>query len=390
MLLRILTLLLFCIPVFAKEPLIIALDADLSAVAKTGGVAIKRGALIAIDEINANGGLLGRPLELQEFDHRGNPARGIANIKRIAQLDNVLAVLGGVHTPVALQELPHIHEYGLLYLDPWAAGTPIVDNGYRPNFVFRVSVRDQEAGKVLVDGAKKKGAKRIALLLERTGWGRSNEKSMTAAAEAAGLEVATVQWFNWKQRDMEAEVRSIAESRSEAILLVGNAPEGAVAMRAILDHKDTMELPVFSHWGLAGGTFVKKLGIQALKQSRLFVLQSYSFLKPHAPDLNSNVLRAYQRLFDPKITATNIPAAVGVAHSYDLIHLLRLAVEQAGSANPAKVRAALENLPPHKGLVKNYAPAFSPQRHDALWAEDYFLSHYDSNGYLIPVGLKTE
>lgn len=385
MLLRcLLAFFLTCSSALAKETLTIALDADLSAVAVEGGTAIKRGALIAIDEINAQGGILGHPLELKTFDHRGNPARGIANIKKIATMANVIAVLGGVHTPVALQELPHIHENQLLYLDPWAAGTPVVDNGYSPNFVFRVSVRDQEAGKVLVAGAKKSGAQNIALLLERTGWGRSNEKSMTTAATEQGMTVTSVQWFNWKQKEMKAEIEAIAKSGAEAVLLVANAPEGALAIKTLEAHSSTEALPVFSHWGVAGGAFIDMLGLEVLAKTDLHVLQTYSFAKPSNPRLNKQVLRSYQRLFDSKVSAEAMPGAVGVAHAYDLIHLLKLAAEFAESVNPGKIRAALEQISDYKGLVKHYKPPFSAEQHDALWAEDYFLSRYNEQGHLVP------
>ena len=91
----------FSLPAFSQNaPLIIGLNADMSAVAAEGGVAISRGAQLAIDNINKTGGLMGRQLMLNVRDHRGNPARGLANIKQFAQQDNVLAVLGGVHTPV--------------------------------------------------------------------------------------------------------------------------------------------------------------------------------------------------------------------------------------------------------------------------------------------------
>ena len=49
---------------YAQDPIIIGLDADMSAVAKEGGIAIQRGAEIAIDEINKQGGVLNRPLKL--------------------------------------------------------------------------------------------------------------------------------------------------------------------------------------------------------------------------------------------------------------------------------------------------------------------------------------
>jgi len=369
----------------AKAPLVIALDADLSAVAKAGGIAIKRGASIAIDEINAAGGVLGHTLELQTFDHRGNPARGMANINKIAALDNVIAVMGGVHTPVALQEIPLLHEHKLIYLDPWAAGTPIVDNGHQPNFVFRVSVRDSEAGKVIFNAAKKDGIEKVALLLGKNGWGRSNEKSMTLAAEEYGLEIVSKQWVNWKQTDLKREFDAITESGAQAVMMVLNAPEGAVAIEHILSTDATKGLKVYSHWGVAGGDFVSLVGLKALSQIKLQVLQTYSFLVPNNPALNQQVLSEYQRLFDADATADSIQGAVGVAHSYDLVYLLKLAIEKAGSTDRVLVREALEQLPNHKGLLKHYAPAFTATRHDALWAEDYFMTKYNERGYLVPV-----
>ena len=370
---------------FAQAPLIIALDADLSAVAKTGGIAIKRGASIAINEINTAGGVLGRNLELKTFDHRGNPARGIANINKIATLDNIVAVMGGVHTPVAIQELPALHEHELIYLDPWAAGTPVIDNGYEPNYAFRVSVRDAEAGKVIINAAKEDGIKKIALLLGKNGWGRSNEKSMTLAASLSGLEIVSKEWINWKQTDMTREFAAIAKSGVQAVVFVASAPEGAVALKQMLSEDTTKNLKIYSHWGIAGGEFVEAVGLESLTMANIKVLQTYSFLKPANPALNAQVLAAYQDMFDANATAESIQGAVGVAQSYDLIYLLKMAIEKAGSTQRPLVRDALEQLPNYQGLLKHYTPAFSPTQHDSLWAEDYFMSEYNERGFLVPV-----
>ncbi len=378
-------LLLCCGGANAQSPIYIGLDADMSAVAKEGGEAIRRGALIAIEDINNAGGVLGRPFELVVKDHRGNPARGIANMQQFAKLEGLVAVLGGVHTPVALKELPVIHENSLIYLDPWAAGTPIVDNGYEPNFVFRISVRDQEAGKVLVNHAKHRGAKRIALLLERTGWGRSNEKSMGLAASDLGLTIVETQWFNWGQQDMTEAVENIVSSGAQAILLVANAPEGAVAAQAILQNAEARNLPLISHWGLAGGAFVSRVGLPKLQELDLAVLQTYSFDEPTNPTLNAHVLERYRERFDSSTTANSMSGAVGTAHAFDLVHILAKAIKDAGTIDRTKVRAALENIEAHHGLVKHYRPPFTVSRHDALLAEDYILSTYNEQGHLIPI-----
>ncbi len=366
-----------------EAPLIIGLDADMSAVAKEGGEAIRRGALIAINEINSQGGVLGRPLSLLIKDHRGNPARGINNIKQFAQTDNLVAVLGGVHTPVAIKELPYIHEHNIIYLDPWAAGTSIVDNDYDPNYVFRVSVRDEQAGKVLIQQTAKRGFSKVALLLERTGWGRSNLTSLTEAAGIAGTEIVDQQWFNWGQQDLEKELQKIINSGAEAIILVANAPEGAAICKELLRVSPDAPLPIISHWGIASGSFVEMLGLENLKRLDLSVLQTYSFATPSNPAVNDRVLKAYGEQFGDTPPHA-LPGAVGTAHAYDLVHLLAIAIRNAESDQREKIRDALESIDQYAGLVKNYQPPFSDRRHDALWAEDYIIAHYNSLGYLVP------
>ena len=93
------------------DPIVIGLDADMSKGAAQSGEAIRRGLVLAIEQINGRGGVLGRPLALEVRDHRGTPARGRDNIEDFAAMDDLVAVVGGIHTPVALAELEAIHRH---------------------------------------------------------------------------------------------------------------------------------------------------------------------------------------------------------------------------------------------------------------------------------------
>jgi len=79
-----------CSPASAGEekagPIIVGLDADTSSGSARSGESIRRGILLAMDEINGQGGVLGRPLQLVVKDHRGNPARGVDNIEDFAKM----------------------------------------------------------------------------------------------------------------------------------------------------------------------------------------------------------------------------------------------------------------------------------------------------------------
>lgn len=367
----------------SSDDILIGLDADMSSVAKEGGIAISRGAQLAIDEINANGGVLGKSLRLLSKDHRGNPARGIKNIQSFAAMPNLAAVIGGVHTPVALAELPSIHENKIIYLGAWAAGTSVVDNGYSPNYVFRVSIRDIEAGEALMRQAMKQGANKIALALERTGWGRSNLDSITRAAQKHGIEISAITWINWRQTDFTNEMQRIKNSSAQAVLLVTNAPEGAVVVKHML--KLDSNLPIIAHWGIAGGKFVELTGLDNIAKLDIFVLQTFHFAGANIGDKGEALFQAYQSAYGEQASYSSIPAAVGVAQAYDLVHMLALAIKDAGTIDSEQVRAAFLRIQQYNGAVKNYQRPFTVDSQDALLLNDYFMTFYDDTGYLQPV-----
>lgn len=111
------------------------------------------------------------------------------------------------------------------------------------------------------------------------------------------------------------------------------------------------------------------------------MLQTFSFFSPLS-EKGTAVLQAYHSRFGTR-QVEEILAPVGVAHAYDGLHLLARAIRQAGTTAGPQVRDALEHLPPYDGLVKRYAPAFTPASHDPLRAQDYLMAVWQ-DGRLIP------
>lgn len=360
------------------EPIIIGIDADFTAFAVEGGMAIKQGVELAVDEINARGGILGRDVKIVARDHRGNPARGLQNIENFAKDPNLLTVIGGVHTPVVLAEIEAIHRNNVLMLVPWAAGTPIIDNGYSPNNVFRVSVRDSEAATVLIDHAKKAGISRVSLVLERTGWGRSNLTSLKKAASEKGVSITSVHWINWQQKNFSDDISAIKNSNAEAIMLVTNVPEGVVVFDEMA-RQGIASMPVISHWGIASGQLATLLETP-ISQFDISVLQTFHFDKP-TTERAKRLLDAYLNKYGTTEPFA-IKGATGLAHAYDLTHLIAAAAEKAASIKVEKLREALESLVNVEGAVKTYDVPFTKDRHDALWSEDYFMTSFDEQGHL--------
>ena len=362
-----------------QSEIVIGLNADMNAGSALSGRAIHRGMMLAVDEINRGGGFLGKKLHIVARDNSGLSARGLENLKEFAAMDNLLAVMCGLYSPIALTSIDFIHQEKIIYLDPWAAATKIVENGRTPNYVFRVSVRDADAGPFLVDKALKQ-YKNIALLLVDDGWGRGNEQGILKALEQHGLAPTEVQWFSWGQKDMTEQLSAIEESGAQVILMVSPAVEGATIIKNMAARKK--KLPIISHWGITGGMFWESVKNE-LKIVDLSFLQTYSFFGEQTQTAE-NLMNAYFNKFEAG-SPGDIFAPVGTAHAYDLIRLLAMAVEKAGTTDRPAVRSALENLGEYPGVVKNYNPAFTPKDHDALGPESFRLCRYDSRGRIIPV-----
>jgi branched-chain amino acid transport system substrate-binding protein len=367
----------------SKEPVKIGLTAAVSGGSAASGEAIKRGLEIAIAEINAKGGVLnGRPLQLVVRDDEGQPAKGVTIARELVEREKVAAVFGGLHTPVALAQVAVWHELRTPYMGAWAAGTNITRNGQSPNYVFRVSANDDDADKFLIRYATdvlRKG--KPGLLLENTSWGQSNETGLTKWLGEKGLKAVGVEKFNWGDPDMSPQLLRLKSAGADHVVLVANAPEGAQVVKSRA--KIGWEIPMVSHWGISGGRFAELTG--DLSDGVAF-LQTYSFFGKQN-ERGEYVLKVLKEKYGVK-GPEDVIAPVGTANAYDGLHLVALAIDQAGSTDGAKVRDALESLKAeYKGLIKTYRRPFTAEQHDALTDVDYIMVVWRA-GKIVPLAAK--
>lgn len=361
----------------------VVIDAEFGVRASTSAQAIALGAGIAAAEINARGGVLGRPLEILTRNNNSIPARAAEHLRELARDPQVVAVMGGKHSPVVLELLPLIHELGMPYLAPWSAADGITNHGYRPGYVFRLSLRDSWALDLMIDTACREGRRRLAAILPNSSWGRSS----LAAIEAKLLRdkcthLVGKRWYSFGEDEFARAVDGLGESGADVVMLVANEAEGAAFVREIARRPASGRLPILAHWGITGGEFPRLAG-PALADVDLRVVQTFSFLDTDNP--RTRQVRAALSASQGRDEPRTIESPVGVAHAYDLIHLLALAIERAGSTERKAVRDALVSLGEHHGLVRDYRQPFSEQRFDALDPRDVFLARYARDGAIEPV-----
>lgn len=356
----------------AAEPIKVGLVAALSGQSAKSGEGITRGLTIAIDEINARGGLLGgRQLTLIRRDDESNPSKGQIAARELIFKEGVAALFGGIDSPVSLAIVPLANKEKIPFMGVWAAATPITRNGANPNFVFRVSAVDEVVDKALVQYAVKKyAAKRPGMMLINNPWGESNEKGLTAAIAKAKIETAGIEKFEANDVDMVPQLSRLKAGQADVIFLVANAAPGAQMMKSL----ERMEwtVPVVSHWGISGGRFPELAGKGA---QHVEFIQTYSFFGPQSA-VGQRVLAALQAKYPDVKGPGDVTPPVGVANAYDAMHLMALAITRAGSSDGDKIRQGFYAIETYEGLIKTYHKPFSPENHDALNENDYVMVHY--------------
>ncbi|MGA9252349.1 MAG: ABC transporter substrate-binding protein [Roseobacter sp.] len=366
-------------PLAAQETVKIGLIASLSGPSSKSGEAITRGMMLAIEEINADGGLMGMPVELIRRDDEGNPGKGLTAARELIQREGVAVLFGGLQTPVSLALVPYMNQTKVPFMGPWAAGTPITKNGAEENYIFRVSAVDEMVDIALVERAVTvHGAKNPGMMLINNPWGESNEKGLTAALAAANLPTAGIERVEANDIDVVPQLTRLKDAGADAIFMVANVGPSAQVMKSL--ERMAWDVPVVSHWGPAGGRFSELAGPRA---ADVEMIQTFTFSGNDSP-VAAEKLDALKAMFPEIQSAADVTPAVGIANAYDAMHLTALAIKNAGSLEGPAIRQGYYDIGTHEGLIKTYETPFTPDNQDALGPEDYVFTRF-IDGEIIPI-----
>ena len=369
-------------PASAQETIKIGLVTALSGQSARAGEAITRGLSVAIDELNAKGGVLGRKFELVRRDDEATPAKGVIAARELIFKEKVAVLFGGLDTPVSMAIVPIANAEKVPLMGPWAAGTAITRNGANPNFVFRVSAVDELVDKAMLQYAQKTfNTKTPGMILVNNPWGESNEKGLSAALAAKNMKAAGIEKFEGNDVDVVPQLTRLKSAGADTLFLVGNVGPSSQVVKSL----DRMgwKVPVVSHWGPAGGRFTELAGASA---KEVHFVQTYSFFGKQSP-VGERVLKMLMAKYPDIKGAGDVTPAVGVANAYDAMHLVALAIQKAGGTGGDAIRQGFYKVDAYDGLIKKYAKPFTPDNHDAVGENDYVWTHFIDN-QILPVAMK--
>lgn len=304
----------------------VGLYASLTGDGASFGQSSKEGTDLAIDEVNAAGGLLGgRKLSLLTEDDQSKPEEASNAVTKLIAQDKVVAVLGEVASRRSLAAAPVAQKYHVPMITPASTNERVTEAG---NYIFRVCFIDPFQGQVLArfafDDLK---ARRVAVLKDiQQDYSVGLTDSVVKNFTALGGRVLDPVSYSSGDPDFKAVLTQIRDQRPDAIFATGYYTEAALIVRQA--RQLGMTMPILGGDGWVGEPL--KNGREALKNT--FISNHYSGDNPDP------VVQTFEKSYRAKYG--HAPDSIA-ALAYDAVKVLADAITRAGSTDGVKVRDAL-------------------------------------------------
>ncbi|MGH7155945.1 MAG: ABC transporter substrate-binding protein, partial [Acetobacteraceae bacterium] len=318
----------------AGEPIVIGWVGPLSPPGGYAeGVLMKDAGQMAAEEINAQGGVLGRPLKVVYADTRGMPAEGRTAAERLVQENKIVAAFGEFHSPVALAEMEIFHKYNIPFMacDVWS--DEVTAKGYPE--VFRnstaVSLIDTTIGQWLVAA----GFKRVALLAEKNDVGLASRIAIAAQLKKANVPFDTVD-ADPTLTDFTAQILRY-KSASPAYDMFCNEFSEAGAYDLVRQSKELGFAPnAKCAFYNSGGPALDPTFWQNVKDAGRYVCsENVGLPKAAWNDKTKALVKTFQERFKAE-------APGSAMESYDALYLLVDAIRRSGGTAAPGIIKALE------------------------------------------------
>jgi len=286
---------------------------------------------LAVEEINASGGVLGRKLKIFDVDDSGDSTKSTTAAARIIA-EGVDFVAGGYASGVIIPTMQQFYDENLLLLISNANSTNITAAGFNQSFM--INSPGSHAVITLAQLLKHLGSKKIALIHQGTDYTKNLSDLCEAELPKSGFEIATVQIMEENAPDVSAIVTAIRNSGADFVYWCGYHADGSNVIKQL--RRGGYEGVICVGDGSASPELITAAG----EDGEGVYVTSPPYVKLAAG--GDDFIAAFKKKFgvDPGPYATL---------SYDTIYLLAAAIEKAGTTDTAAVRDAVQNIE-YKGL----------------------------------------
>ena len=287
-----------------------------------------------VEKINAEGGVIGRKIELIHYDDGTEAGKANSFAKRLIESDKVDFIIGGTTTGATMAMVPLVEKAEIPFIS--LAGAVVVIEPVK-KWVFKTPHTDRMAAEKVFADMKKRGITKIALLSDTGGFGQSGRKEAKGVIDKYGNTLVADETYGPADTDVTTQLTKIKGTPGvQAIFVFGFGQGSAVATKNYGQLGITV--PMYQSHGVASNEYITLSGKAAegvrMPTPALLVANSLPDSDPQKP-----VVVGYDKTYRDKYKAD--PSTFG-GYAYDALYLAVNAIKKAGSTDKAKVRDALE------------------------------------------------
>lgn len=331
-------------PAAKQEPVKIGYFGPLTGPSAQPGQALRNGTQIAIDEINAAGGISGRPLELVEYDDKSSPEQAVKGATKLIEQDKVSAMVASIHSGNILAAAPVIEENKVPTIGAGTA-TSWLSKGYK--FLFRALANGDVSAEQLVKESKKLGLKRLAVLYQNDEYGKGGLKGVQDQAKAqGGIEVVASESYARDDRDFTGQFAKLLGQNPDGLVLWGLGEDlGAIVKQARQKGYNGLIL------GPEGFSLPQVKEVAGDAANKVIYIAQY--IIPGTPDeaadpMMKKFLQAYKAKYN------EMPKSDNAFRGYDAMRNIAEGMKRAGGVDKQKVRDQIQNLEGFQGLAGTF------------------------------------
>jgi branched-chain amino acid transport system substrate-binding protein len=297
------------------------------------GQDILNGVKLAVEEKNAKGGLMGKPIELLEGDDRSDPREGIVVANKLVN-SGVVGVIGHYNSGVSIPASEEVYNPSkVVNISPGSTNPKYTERGLK--WVFRTIGRDDQQGKVGADFAIAKGLKNVAIIHNKGAYGQGLAEEFKKNLEAQGGKTLIFDGISKDDKDFSAILTKIKNLNPQMIFYGGEYQDGSL----------------FSRQSKQGGIKAPIMGGDALYDKDYIKLTGQEYATGNYVTFSTG---NQSDTFRKNYTAKFGEVGPYSAYAYDAANILLASIEKSGGADPEKIRdtvAATQDFPGVTGAI---------------------------------------
>jgi branched-chain amino acid transport system substrate-binding protein len=286
------------------------------------GVPEERTVNMMVEEINANGGVNGHPLEVIIYDDETKTETALALATKLIEQDQVLAIIGPTTTGSSMAIIDAVTT-GKIPLVSCAASIDIVTPIEDRYWVFKTPQTEVQAIGEIYTYLEQEGITKIALITDTSGYGSAGRKYLLQEKDSYDIETVDDQFFNTGDTLMESQLTHIRGTDAQAVVCWSTNKESAsvaLGMQSL-----GMTIPLFCSHGVANKAFIDQAGAAAegviLPAGKLLVVDEVPETDPQY-----EVLHQYRDDYEALYGAGSVNTFGG--HAYDALSMVVMALEK--------------------------------------------------------------